>query len=465
MHGNNGSIDGDSAAAMRYTECRLSLYGQSLINNIKKNTVKFIDNFDGSESEPTVLPSLLPNVLINGASGIAAGYATNIPPFNPTEVIDAIIARIDSPNCHLDTIMKIMPAPDFPTGGFLVGTENMRSIYETGKGKITIRAKFELVNNKQAYITEIPFETTKSSIIRNIEELANTHDFLNINEVRDESDKNGVSICIEFKNSKNFDTIKNFLFKNTQLQISYGVNMVVIKDRKPHLMSILFFLDSFIEHVDRIIVAELKFDLEKAKSRREIVIGLIKAIKILDDVISLIRKSSDKANAKENLMNKMSFTEQQAEAIVTLRLYRLSNSDIEELNKELNELNNIIVELELLFSDKEHRNNYIKNKLREYKKIFASKRRSVLSKEDANIVIDQTDTIENVNRIIVVTRDGYLKSMSNASFSTSKIEELKLKDGDIPLKIFVSNLRDKIILISSKGKYISIPTFKIEQTK
>jgi topoisomerase-4 subunit A len=465
MHGNNGSIDGDGPAAMRYTETRLSRFGQTMIEDINKQTVPFINNFDDSEQEPTVLPAIIPNLLINGCSGIAAGYATNIPPFNPIEAMDAIITRIDSPNCHIGSILKVMPSPDFPTAGVILNTEGIKQAYETGKGKIIIRAKIEQKTAKQVYITHIPYETNKSNIIRDIEVLANKHDVLNIAEVRDESDKNGVSIALDMKNGKNFEFVRNFLFKNTQLQISYNINMVAIKDRKPYLMSISFILDAFIDHINTVTIAASRFDLNAAKARKEIILGLIKAIKVLDDVVELIRRSNDKAAAKQNLISKMMFSEAQAEAIVNLRLYRLSNSDVSELNQELIMLEQKISELELLVKNKDYRQNYLKNKLRNYKKIFGRPRLTRISNDEAKIEIDQTDVIEDRENIIVVTRDGYLKNISKRSYSASEYDRLKMKEADIPIAQFISNQRDKVILITSKGNYVSIPTFKIESTK
>jgi topoisomerase-4 subunit A len=465
MHGNNGSIDGDSPAAMRYTECRLSEYGQTLIQNIKKNTVPFINNFDDSEQEPTLLPTLLPNLLINGATGIAAGYATNMPPFNPSEVVDAIITRIDSPTGYLSTILKIMPGPDFPTGGIILEPEGIKKAYETGKGKITIRARIDEKSSRHLYITEIPYETNRATIIRDISELAAKHETLNIDEVRDESDANGISIAIDLKSGKNVDFTKDFLLKNTQLQVSYNINMVAIRDRKPQQLPILNFLDAFIEHANGIIVAASKYDLAKAKERQEIVQGLIKAIKILDDVVNLIRKSSDKQSAIAGLINKMAFTDKQAEAIVNLRLYRLSSNDVSELNKELGILQQTISELELLIKNKDYRNSYLKNKLRDYKKKFGYKRKTSISSEEAKINIDITDVIEDRENIVLITRDGYLKNMTKRSYSNSEVEQSKIKEMDLPVAQFISNQRDKVILITSKGNYISIPTYKIENTK
>lgn len=463
MHGNNGSIDGDGAAAMRYTECRLSQFGQLMIQNIAKDCVPFVNNFDDCEQEPSVLPSLLPNLLINGASGIAAGYATNIPPYNPCEVIDAVITRIDSPDCRLSSILKVMPGPDFPTGGIILGRDGINSAYETGKGKISIRGNLDLKSSKQAYITSIPYETNKSMIIRQINELAEDNPVLNIKEVRDESDKNGISIAIDLKDGKNFEFVKNFIYKNTQLQISYAINTIAIKDHKPCLMPIIEALDSFIEHINGIIVSTSVYDLNKAKIRKEIVEGLIKAIKILDDVIDVIRHSSDKASAKQNLITKFIFSEAQADAIVNLRLYRLSNADVEGLKEEAKELEASITELNLLINDKIYRQNNIKSKLREYKKIFAHPRRSVIGDENGTIVVEHQDTIENRENIIVVTNDGYVKNISKRSFGASEYHDLKLKDGDAPIGQFYSNQRDKVILITSKGNYVSLPTYKIDE--
>ncbi len=465
MHGNNGSIDGDSPAAMRYTECRLSQFGQLLAEGINKNTVKFIPNFDNSEQEPSVLPTLLPNLLINGANGIAAGYATNIPPFNFNEVVDAIITRIDSPNCFISSILKVMPGPDFPTGGIILNADGIKQAYETGKGKITIRAKIEKLNAKKAVITEIPYETNKSQIIKNISELIDKYDTLAISEVLDESDRNGICIALTLKQDANFDFIKNFLYKNTQLQISYSLNMVAIKDAKPYQMPILFVLDSFVEHANNIILSASKFDLAKASERKEIIEGLIKAIRILDDVISLIRHSVNKETAKQALKERLMFSEKQAEAIANLRLYRLSNSDVSDLKKELEELNIKISELTLLINDQQVRNNYLKNKLRGFKKIFNSPRKTEISNEEAQIIIDQVDTIKDQEQIVVVTRDGYLKNISKKSYAASEFSQLKLKENDLPIAKFISNQRDKVVLITSLGNYISIPTYKIETTK
>lgn len=465
MHGNNGSIDGDGAAAMRYTECRLSRFGQTMIENIDKNTVELINNFDDSEKEPTVLPTLLPNLLINGASGIAAGYATNIPTFNFNEVVDAIITRIDSPNCQLKSIMQVMPGPDFPTGGIILNRDGILDAYKTGKGKITIRGKIELLNAKTALITSIPYETNKSAIIKQIDMLSEKFDVCNISEVRDESDKNGINIVIELKNAKNFDIIKNLIYKNTQMQVSYPINMVAISDHKPIQFPILAALDAFIKHSHNIVISSSKFDLEKAVLRKEIVQGLIKAIKIIDDIVYLIRHSLNKEEAKKELISKLAFTPNQAEAIVNLRLYRLTNTDADQLLLELKELEETILRLNELIQNEQIRSNFIKSKLREFKKLFGHERLSEISSEDDKIQIDDSDTIEDRDMIIIATRDGYIKSISKQTYSSIEYNEIKVKEGDIPVCQFNSNQRDKVILLTSLGNYITIPTYKIQQSK
>jgi topoisomerase-4 subunit A len=465
MHGNNGSIDNDPAAAMRYTEARLSLYAETMIKYIKKDTVPFIENFDGSESEPTILPTLLPNLLINGSSGIAAGYATNIPPFNVIELLNALIKRIDSPECHLETILNILPGPDFPTGGIILGQENMKEIYETGRGKIYIRSKIELVNKKQAFITEIPYEVNKSVLIDEINECADKYDVLNISECHDETDQNGISICINLKNSDNFDFVKSFLFKNTSLQISYNFNMIAIKDKKPCAVAMLVYLDSFISHCETIILNATHFDLDKAEKRKEIVVGLLKAIETVDQIIKIIRESNNKQHAKEQLIAKYKFTELQADAIVTLQLYRLSHFDVDSLKTELEKLNLQIDEYRKIINDKMYRDSHIKAIFSEYKKTFKFKRRTAFSDEQAVINIQQQAIVEDKEVYIVVTRNGYIKNVSTRSYDASQYDEIGLNEGDIQIFQAKINQKNKLFLFTNKGKFISVLIHEIEQTK
>lgn len=465
MHGNNGSIDGDGAAAMRYTECRLSPFGELMVNSLDKNTVEFINNFDDSETEPTLLPTLLPNLLINGATGIAAGYATNIPPFNVMEVIDAVITRIDSPNCHLKSILNVMPGPDFPTGGIILNPNGIIDAYTKGKGKITLRGKIVELNKKQLAIISIPYDTNKASIIRQIDLLKDKYDALKINEVRDESDKNGVNIVLDVHNTSNIELIKNLIYKETQLQVNYNINFVAIHGNKPVQFSIFDALDAFINHANHVVISSSKFDLDKAIKRKEIVEGLIKAVNIIDDVIYLVRHSNNKEEAKNKIVEQLAFTINQAEAIVNLRLYRLTNYDVNSLTEELNSLNESINQLNLLINDKTIRDNYIKSTLRGFKKQFNRPRLSEIINESGSISIDNSDTIEDKEVIVNITRDGYLKSFTKQTMGSIEYETIKVKDGDLPIALFMSNQKHKTVLITSKGNCISFPTYKIEQKK
>ncbi len=465
MHGNNGSIDGDSAAAMRYTECRLSRFGQLMTENINKNTVEFTNNFDDSEKEPIILPTLLPNLLINGASGIAAGYATNIPPFNTNEIIEAIITRIDSPNCHLKSILDVMPAPDFPTGGIILNKQGILDAYNNGKSKIYIRGEIKKLNDKQVVIKSIPYETNKSQIIRQLDEIKEKYDVLNIKEVRDESDKNGINIVLDVNKINNFDLLKNIIYKESEMQITFGINMVAILNHKPVQFSIFQALDEYIKHANHVIIVASKYDLDKSLKRKEIVEGLIKAINIIDDVVYIIRNASNKDNAKQNIMNRLAFTELQAEAIVNLRLYHLSNTDVNNLKDELTNLNKNIQELKLIIDSQQYRNNLLKKKLREFKKIFGHNRLSQISDENEKIQIDTNETIDDREMTIIATRDGYLKSLSKQVFSNVDYKTIRIKDGDIPIAQFISNQKDKCLFITSLGNYVCIPTYKIQQAK
>ncbi|WP_052663931.1 DNA topoisomerase IV subunit A [Mycoplasmoides alvi] len=469
MQGNNGSIDGDSAAAMRYTEAKFSTYGFSMMNQIEKETVKFVFNFDDTEYEPTLLPTLLPNLFINGATGIAAGYATNIPPFNINELIDAIIMKIDSPNCRLDSLIKVLPGPDFPTGGIICDDNGIKESYETGKGKFILRAKIdnEIVNNKmQLVISEIPYETNKSSIIKSIEEIIDNQEIAYLNEVRDESDKNGIRIVLEYKGDEKIaDTIKRYLFKNTQLQITYNINNITIYNRKPIQTTLINYLDSYLEHAMEIIIKSSVFDLNKTKNRLEIIEGLIKTTSIIDKIIELIRLSKDKTSAISGLMEKFAFTNNQAEAIVQLRLYRLTNTDVLGLQEEFKTLNETIIELNKILNDEQYRKHYLKGILRNYKKIFNNPRKTKIEKGVEKIVISDVDIIENKDINVVISRNGYIKYTTQKIDNLNTLCNLKMKENDT--LVFVSNAQvlDRILIITSFGNFICLPIHKIKEGK
>jgi topoisomerase IV subunit A len=468
MHGNNGSIDGDSAAAMRYTETRLSKISNLLLRDLYKQTVPFVNNFDDSEKEPSVLPALFPNLLVNGATGIAAGYATNIAPHNLGEVIDGIIARIDSPNCRLETILNYIKGPDFPTGGIIQGKQNIVNAYLTGKEKIIIRSKFDIIDeskNKQIIISEIPYEVNKANLVRQIDEIRIDNKIPGIEEVRDESSKDGLRIVIDLKKESSIVSIKNYLLKNTSLQISYGINNIAIVNRKPILCSLIDFIDNFINYQDEILLKSTLYDLDKSKNKLEIIQGLIKAVKILDEVVSTIRRSVDKKDAKKNLESKYNFTPVQSEAIVQLRLYRLTSTDIEILRKEHDELVLKIDEYNRLVESKDRRSQHIKYQLREIKKEYSIPRKTIIQDEIEEIKVDAISTISQEPCYITVSKDGYIKSVSKKIKDSNQIESLGLKESDSLVNEIYCDSLSKIIVITSKGNFAVISAFKIKQSK
>ena len=451
MHGNNGSIDGDSPAAMRYTEARLSKISTEMLKDIDKDTVIFAPNYDDSLMEPTVLPSRFPNLLVNGTTGISAGYATNIPPHNLSEVIDATIHRIDYPNSKLDTIMDIIKGPDFPTGAIIEGIDGIRKAYETGKGKIIIKSKatIETIKGKTSIIiNEIPFEVNKSLLVKSIDEIRVDKKIDGILEIRDESDREGIRIVIDIKKDANAELILNYLYKNTELQISYGINNIAIVNRRPKLLGILELLDAYIVHKKEVTIKKNEFDLAHAKARLHIVEGLIKAISILDEVIQTIRKSKNKADSINNLMSNFGFTEKQADAIVTLQLYRLSNTDVTLLEDELKNLNIIINTINAILSDEDKLKAVMKDELRKIRNEYGTERKTLIKDEVTEIKIDTSMMIPKEDVIVVVTKDGYVKRVSNRSYTSSKDDPTLLKDGDYVIGMYEVNTLDTILLLS-----------------
>lgn len=464
MHGNNGSIDGDGAAAMRYTEARLSKLSGELLRDIDKNTIAFAPNFDDKELEPTVLPARYPNLLVNGAMGISAGYATNIPPHNLGEVIDATIYRIDNPNCRLETIMNIVKGPDFPTGGIIEGIDGIRSAYETGKGKIVVKAKTRIEKNK-IIVTEIPYDVFKINIVRKIDEIRIDKKIDGIVEVRDETDKDGLQITIELKKDVNPELILAYLFKNTELQTTYNFNMLAIVDRRPQLFGILGILDAYIRHQKEIVYKRSEFDLAHAKARYHIVEGLIKAVSILDEVIKTIRASKNKTDSKENLMIKFGFTEEQAEAIITLQLYRLSNTDIVLLEEEQANLTKIINYLEEIIKDEGKLMSVIKEELRRIKKEYALPRLTEIKERVEEIKIDNTLMLPKEDVYVVLTNQGYIKRVSSRGYLSNNGEDTQLKENDYVIGIYNINTLDTILLFTNFGNYLYIPVYEIPDAK
>ena len=462
MQGNNGSMDGDSAAAMRYTEARLSKISNELLKDIDKDTVMWAPNFDDTELEPTVLPAKFPNLLVNGTTGISAGYATNIPTHNLGEVIDATIKRIDSPNCRLDTILEIVKGPDFPTGGIVEGKDGIIDAFTTGKGKVIVRSKIEFAkekNKEQIIITEIPFEVNKAMLVKKIDDIRIDKKIEGISEVRDESDREGLRIAIDLKAGAKRETILNYLLKNTDLQISYTYNMVAIVNRRPMTLGILPILDAYIAHQKEVITKRTKYDLDFAEARMHIVEGLIKALSILDDVIKTIRSSKNKSDARVNLVQNFNFTEKQAEAILVLQLYRLTNMDVIDLEQEFNQLTLVIAGLKAILADENKLKDVMKDELRKVKKEYATERKTVIKDEITEIKIDTTDMIAKEDVIVSVTKEGYVKRVSLKSYD-EKVDTT-IKEGDYSLGLFKMFTMDTLLLFTDKGNYIYMPVHEL----
>ena len=465
MHGNNGSMDGDPAAAMRYTEARLSEIAGFLLQDIDKKTVPFAWNFDDTEKEPTVLPAAFPNLLVNGATGISAGYATDIPPHNLAEVIDAVIYMIDHPSAKLDKLMEFLPGPDFPTGAIIQGRDEIRKAYETGKGRVVVRSRTEIEDlkggKKQIIVTEIPYEVNKAVLVKKIDDVRVNNKVPGIAEVRDESDRDGLRIAIELKKDADEQTILNYLFKYTDLQINYNFNMVAIDNYTPRQVGIVPMLTSYIAHRKDIILARSRFDKEKAEKRLHIVEGLIRVISILDEIIALIRASDNKADAKENLKISYEFSEEQAEAIVTLQLYRLTNTDIVTLENEEASLRDLIATLTAIIGDERTMYNVMKRELRDVKKQFASARLSELQDEAVIIEIDTASLIAEEETFVSLTKGGYIKRTSPRSFNSSALDELGKRDEDELIFLEKAKTTQHLLIFTNLGNVIYRPVHEL----
>jgi len=467
IHGNNGSMDGDGAAAYRYTEARLAKISNELLKDLDKNTVVWAPNFDDRFMEPTVLPAKFPNLLVNGTNGISAGYATNIPPHNLGEVVDATIKRIDSPNCRLETILDIVKGPDFPTGGIVEGKGGIVDAFTTGKGKVIVKSKTEFVKEKgkeQIIVHEIPFDVNKANLVNKIDAIRIDKKIDGIAEVRDETDRDGLRIAIDLKSGANKENILNYLLKNTDLQVSYAYNMVAIVSRRPMTLGILELLDAYIAHEREVIVKRTEFDLNHAKKKLEIAEGFIKMVSILDEVIKTIRASENKSNAKENLIKKFEFTEVQAETIVTLQLYKLTNTDVLAVEEEKKNLLLIIKALEAILTDEEKLKHVMKEELRNVKKEYATPRKTEIHDDITEIKIDTTSMIPKEDCMVVVTNEGYLKRVSKRSFSAAE-GDTTLKDGDYVTGLYETNTLDTLLLFTDMGNYLFIPVHEIPELK
>ena len=466
MHGNNGSIDGDSPAAYRYTEARLSKFSNELVRDLEKDTVEFAPNFDDTIMEPTVLPARYPNLLVNGTNGISAGFATNIPPHNLGEIIDATIKRIDSPNCQLETLMEIVKGPDFPTGGIIEAGDGIKKAYETGKGRIFVKARtsFEEEKGKTILaISQIPYEVNKAQLVKKIDEIRLDKKIDGIIEIRDESDRDGLRIAIDLKKDANKEVILNYLLKNTDLQVSYNFNMIAIVNRAPKQLGLREILDAYISHQKEVITRRTKFDLDHAKARLHIVEGLIRCLSILDEVIKVIRASKNRQDSKENLVKEFDFSYEQAEAIITLQLYKLSNTDVTLLEEELKELNRLIDEYVKILEDENELKKVMKEELRSVKKEFATERLTDIHEEITDIKIDTSEMIAKEDVIVTLTKDGYIKRTTNRSYTSSNTENPQLKDLDYMIGMYELNTMDTLIIFTTLGNYLYIPVHTIPQ--
>ena len=469
MHGNNGSIDGDPAAAMRYTEARLSELSSELLKDIDKDLVEHAPNFDDTMKEPTVLPAFFPNLLVNGATGISAGYATDIPPHNLGEVIDAVIYAMNHPDYKLSHLLKYIKGPDFPTGAIIQGKDEIEKAYETGKGRMIVRSKtsIEKMNGGryQIVVTEIPYEINKANLVKKIDELRIDKKAPGISEVRDETDRNELRIVIELKKDTNADTVLKYLLKTTELQVSYNINMVAIHNKRPVLMSLPMLIDAYITHQKNVVTNRTNFDLKRAKKRQHIVAGLIKMVSVIDEVVEIIRKSNDKADSKKNLIAKFGFSEEQVEAIVTLQLYRLSNTDITALQQEDADLTKLISDLTAILGSEKLLIYQIESELKAVKKKFKKSRMTVIENEIEDIRIDDTELIQKEDVMIAVTREGYVKRTSLRSYVASKVSVPLMKEGDVLVGKFQTNTLGKIIAFTQSGHYVLIPIHKLPDIK
>ena len=468
MHGNNGSIDDDPPAAMRYTEARLSKTAGLLLEDIDKESVAMTNNYDDTHLEPTVLPARYPVLLVNGSTGIASGYATNIAPHNLEEVINATIYRLNNPNCTLPKLMTFIKGPDFPTGGIVQGKKEIEEVFRTGKGKVVVRSKCEIVEGKtgsQIIVTEIPYEVVKSTLVKRISDIYISKEIDGIVDVRDESGRSGLKIVIDCKKDANCELILNYLYKNTDLQINYSYNNVAIVNHKPVLMSLTDALDAFIAHRREVVLNRSKYLRDRKKERLHIIEGLIKAVSILDEVIALIRKSKDKKDAKERLKDAFLFTEAQAEAIVNLRLYRLSSTDIKQLKQESADLTKEISELNSILKSKEVLDQVITNDLKEVITLNPTPRKSKIEDDVEEIVIDKLAMVSQETVYISVSRDGYLKRFSERAFNSNENQIPSTKDGDVLLGVKQCETLDTLLLFTSKGSIAYVPVYKIDECK
>ncbi|RWZ48101.1 DNA topoisomerase IV subunit A [Lactiplantibacillus plantarum] len=469
MHGNNGSMDGDPAAAMRYTEARLSKIAGEMLQDIDKKTVDMVLNFDDTEYEPTVLPARFPNLLVNGATGISAGYATEIPPHNLSEVIDAILFLMNHPKATLENLMDFVKGPDFPTGGIIQGLAGIKQAYETGRGRIVVRSRTKIVplkgNKSQIEVSEIPYEVNKAQLVKKIDEIRILKKIEGIAEVRDESDRQGLSVVIELKRDVNAEGILTYLLKNTDLQITYNFNMVAIYHQRPEHVGLKTILTAYLEHQRDVVTRRTQFNLQKATDRQHIVQGLIKAMSILDQVIKTIRGSKDKKDAKQNLVSQFDFSEIQAEAIVTMQLYRLTNTDVTQLEKESAELAKAIATYQLILVEPKELDKVLRRELKAVQKAYPTSRLTEIQNEIQELKVKTEVVIPQEDVIVMISHDGYIKRTSLRSYSASEPDDNGLKDEDYPIYLAKNSTLDHLMMFTNMGHLIYRPIYEIADAK
>lgn len=467
-HGNFGSVDGDPAAAMRYTEARMSKIAMELVRDINKDTIDFQDNYDGSEKEPVVLPARFPNLLVNGASGIAVGMATNIPPHHLGEVIDGLLALSRNPDISVSELMEIIPGPDFPTAGIILGKEGIRKAYETGRGSIILQAKAEIIENesgtKTIIVSELPYQVNKARLIEKIAELVREKKIEGITHLADESDRNGMRIVIEVRRDANANVVLNNLYKLTAMQTSFGINMLALVDGRPKVLSLKECLEHYLDHQKIVIRRRTQFDLNRAEERAHILEGLRIALDHIDEVIALIRSSKTTEIARENLMSRFSLSEKQAQAILDMRLQRLTGLERDKIENEYSDLLKLIAELKAILADEEKVLNIIREELTEIKEKFADKRRTVIKADYSSI--EDEDLIPKENIIITMTHNGYIKRLPVDTYRSQRrggrgVQGMGTNEGDFVEHLFATCTHDTVLFFTNKGKVYRLKGYEI----
>jgi DNA gyrase subunit A len=469
-HGNFGSIDGDSAAAMRYTEARLDKPAMELLRDLDKETVDFQPNYDESLQEPVVLPSRFPNLLVNGSSGIAVGMATNIPPHNLGEAIDATCMMIDNPDCTVDDLMKVLPGPDFPTGGIIMGRKGIRDAYETGKGSLTIRSKCRIEEGKNGkhsiVVSEIPYQVNRTNLLKKIADLIRDKKLPEVSNVHDGADRHGIDIIIELKQNAIPQVVLNKLYKHTQLQVGFGCNMLALVNGVPRVLSLKEILHYYILHQEEVVERRTRYDLAKAEARAHILEGFVIALDNIDEVIQIIRSSNTDREAKDVLMERFKLSEKQSEAILEMKLRRLTGLEREKIEAELKELREKIDYYKRLLSDKDLVKQVIKKELTEIKEKFSSARITKITDEAKDL--DVEDLIAEEEVAITVTKAGYVKRLPVATYRQQKrggkgMQGVNLKEADFVEHLFISSTHAYLLFFSSRGRVYRLKAYEIPE--